>query len=51
VQTAFVDGFSRSLLAGAAVLLLGAAFVAVRAPGRAESRANAGVESAVPALE
>ena len=50
-QTAFVDGLSRSLLAGAAVLLLGAAFVAVRAPGRAESQANAGIESAVPALE
>jgi len=50
-QAAFVDGFSRSLLAGAAALLLGAAFVAVRAPGRAESKVNAGAEPAVPALE
>ncbi len=49
-QRAFVDGLTTSLLAGAAVLLLGAAFVAVRAPGRAESRANAGLE-ATPALE
>ena len=31
----------RGLIAGAALLLLGAVFVALRAPGRAESRANA----------
>ena len=40
-QTAFLDGLSRGLLGGAVVLLLGAVFVAVRAPRRAESRANA----------
>ena len=40
-QSAFVDGFGQSLLAGAAALLLGALFVALRAPGRAESRENA----------
>jgi hypothetical protein len=45
-QSAFVDGFGQSLLAGAAVLLVGAAFVALRAPGRRESSRNAG---AVPA--
>ena len=40
-QTAFLDGFTRGLIGGAALLLLGALFVAVRAPGRAESRSNA----------
>ena len=40
-QTAFLHGFTRGLVAGAALLLLGAVFVAVRAPGRAESRSNA----------
>jgi EmrB/QacA subfamily drug resistance transporter len=40
-QTAFLDGLTRGLLGGAAVLALGALFVALRAPGRAESRANA----------
>jgi EmrB/QacA subfamily drug resistance transporter len=40
-QTAFLHGFTRGLVGGAAVLLLGALFVAVRAPGRAESRSNA----------
>ncbi|HEY1368114.1 MAG TPA: MFS transporter [Gaiellaceae bacterium] len=40
-QSAFLDGLSRGLLGGAVVLLLGALFVAIRAPGRAESRANA----------
>jgi hypothetical protein len=41
-QNAFLDGFSRGLVGGAVVLLLGAVFVAWRAPGRAESRVNAG---------
>ena len=40
-QTAFLHGFTRGLAAGAALLLLGALFVAFRAPGRAESRSNA----------
>src|SRR5439155_758197 len=44
-QAAFVDGLSHSLLAGAGALLVGAAFVAFRAPGRAESKANAGARS------
>ena len=38
---AFMHGLTHALVAGAAALLLGAVFVAVRAPGRAESRANA----------
>jgi predicted MFS family arabinose efflux permease len=46
---AFVHGFSLALLAGAAVLLAGAVFVAIRAPGRVESEANAG-RDAVPSL-
>jgi hypothetical protein len=41
-QTAFLHGFTRGLIAGAALLLVGALFVAVRASGRAESRSNAG---------
>ncbi len=40
-QSAFLHGFTRGLIGGAALLLLGALFVAVRAPGRAESRSNA----------
>jgi EmrB/QacA subfamily drug resistance transporter len=40
-QTAFLHGFTRGLAAGAALLLVGALVVAVRAPGRAESRSNA----------
>ena len=40
-QTAFLHGFTSGLIGGAAILLLGALFVAVRAPGRAESRSNA----------
>ena len=41
-QSAYLHGLSVALLAGAATLVLGAVFVALRAPGRAESRANAG---------
>jgi hypothetical protein len=37
-NTAFVHGISLALLAGAAALIGGAAFVALRAPGRAESK-------------
>jgi EmrB/QacA subfamily drug resistance transporter len=39
---AFAHGISLALLAGAAALIGGAIFVALRAPGRAESQANAG---------
>lgn len=39
---AFAHGVSLALLVGAGALIGGAIFVAVRAPGRAESRANAG---------
>ena len=46
---AFVHGFSLALLAGAAVLIAGAIFVAFRAPGRVESEENAGVQT-VPSL-
>jgi EmrB/QacA subfamily drug resistance transporter len=42
-EDAFMHGFSLSLTVGAIILSLGAAFIAVRAPGRAESSANAGV--------
>ena len=45
-NAAFVHGVSLALLAGAAALIGGAVFVALRAPGRAESQANAG--QAVP---
>jgi EmrB/QacA subfamily drug resistance transporter len=47
-QEAFLHGLNHALLAGAAALALGAVFVALRAPGRAESEANAG--QAAPAL-
>jgi EmrB/QacA subfamily drug resistance transporter len=40
-QSAFLDGLTRGLLGGAIVLAVGALFVALRAPGRAESRASA----------
>jgi EmrB/QacA subfamily drug resistance transporter len=42
-QAAFMEGLSQGLAVGAAVLALGAVFVALRAPGRAESTANAGL--------
>src|SRR4051812_5455710 len=45
-QAAYMDGFGAALIAGAAALLLGAVFVALRAPGRVESRENAGIEAA-----
>ena len=48
-QAAFLHGFTRGLIGGAALLLLGALFVAVRAPGRAESRSNANGKPIGPA--
>jgi EmrB/QacA subfamily drug resistance transporter len=51
-QAAFLHGFTRGLIGGAALLLVGALFVAVRAPGRAESRSNAtGKPVGAPATE
>jgi Na+/melibiose symporter-like transporter len=52
-QSAFVDGFSHSLLVGAGALIVGAAFVALRGPGRAESEQNSGAGHVrgVPAAE
>jgi EmrB/QacA subfamily drug resistance transporter len=47
-QAAFLDGLGKSLIAGAIALFAGAVFVALRAPGRAESRANAVSETAPP---
>jgi EmrB/QacA subfamily drug resistance transporter len=41
-NSAFVHGVSLALIAGAALLVGGAVFVALRAPGRAESEENAG---------
>ena len=46
---AFVHGFSLALLSGAALLIAGAVFVAIRAPGRVESEENAGRDT-VPSL-
>ena len=48
-DTAFVHGVSLALLVGASVLIAGALFVALRAPGQLESEANAGTQ-AVPSL-
>src|SRR5262249_19568370 len=47
-NSAFVHGLSLALFAGAGVLIAGAAFVALRAPGQAESEANAGARAATP---
>jgi EmrB/QacA subfamily drug resistance transporter len=41
-DSAFVHGISLALVTGTAALICGAVFVAIRAPGRAESEANAG---------
>jgi hypothetical protein len=46
---AFVHGFSVALLSGAALLIAGGVFVAIRAPGRVESEENAGRDT-VPSL-
>jgi hypothetical protein len=46
---AFVHGFSLALLSGAALLVAGGVFVAIRAPGRVESEENAGRDT-VPSL-
>jgi EmrB/QacA subfamily drug resistance transporter len=48
-NSAFAHGFSVALIAGAAALIGGAVFVALRAPGQAESAVNAGTQ-AVPSL-
>jgi hypothetical protein len=50
-QSAFMDGMTTSMLVGAALLAVGAAFVALRAPGRRASSANAGIEPLEQALE
>jgi EmrB/QacA subfamily drug resistance transporter len=50
-NSAFVHGVGLALLTGAAALLAGAAFVALRAPGRSESRANAGQGALLTAAE
>jgi hypothetical protein len=44
-NAAYVHGIGIALLAGAGTLIVGAILVAVRAPGRAESEANAGAEA------
>jgi hypothetical protein len=48
-NSAFVHGVSLALITGAAALVGGAVFVALRAPGRAESEANA-VTEGLPAF-
>jgi EmrB/QacA subfamily drug resistance transporter len=47
-QDAWLNGLTTSLLFGAGMLVAGAVFVALRAPGRAESRANASGMAAAP---
>jgi hypothetical protein len=47
-QGAFMDGLTAGLIGGSIVLALGSVFVLLRAPGRAESRANAGLAPASP---
>jgi hypothetical protein len=47
---AFVHGVSLALLTGAAALCGGALFVALRAPGRAESEANANQAAPAPVI-
>ena len=47
-ESAFMHGFGQACIAAVAALLLGAAFVAIRAPGRAESQANAGEPARAP---
>ena len=49
-QSAFMDGMTLSMIVGAAFLAVGAAFVALRAPGRSESKANAEAPAAEGAL-
>lgn len=49
-QTAFMDGLTQGVTVGAVALALGAVFVALRAPGRAESSAEAGL-TVRPAIE
>jgi EmrB/QacA subfamily drug resistance transporter len=48
-QDAWLHGLTTSLVFGAATLFAGALFVALRAPGRAESMANASGVAAAPA--
>jgi hypothetical protein len=43
-NTAFAHGIDLALLTGAAILIVGAIVVAIRAPGQTESRANAGAK-------
>jgi hypothetical protein len=46
-EVAYVHGITVSLLAGAAILVSAAVFIAVRGPGRARSTAEARVEAPV----
>ena len=49
-NSAFAHGVSLALIAGAALLVCGAVFVALRAPGRAESEENAAGTQVVPSV-